>query len=419
MKTSKSSDSLNRRAFVRTTSALAATAVVSGLPGKAPAAEPTRTSPPASGFSPHPLLTPQAGFTDVSRGTPRPFTLRGEALKEARLTPDTWRLEVTADDWRDAAGNRTRLTQPLDLAKGTALDLPLLMALGRQHGVRYLKAMQCLNIQTPLGQGLWEGVPLREILRLCGAMRNVRRVYFWGFHNNDPAQRFQSSLSYTQTMETPPGDPPALLAYRLNGEPISLERGGPVRMIVPWAHGFKSIKWLRQIVVTNDYQANDTYALQNNDPESHLKTAAYMDEVPPQMASGQSVVLHGLVISGLSGLQRVECALGREGEQTDDNAARWIRCQLEEPPADWSAFLPEGVSPRDLLGFDPRTGQPEVWPLRYGTATWSIDLGKLPPGKYTARARAIDRCGFAQPEPRPLQKTGANAPHVRQFEVEA
>ena len=31
-------------------------------------------------------------------------------------------------------------------------------------------------------------------------------------------------------------------------------------MIVPWAHGFKSIKWLQHIMLTNDYQANDTYA---------------------------------------------------------------------------------------------------------------------------------------------------------------
>ena len=46
---------------------------------------------------------------------------------------------------------------------------------------------------------------------------------------------FQSSLSYTQVMETRPGDLPVFLAYRLNGEPLPLLRGGPVRMIVPWA----------------------------------------------------------------------------------------------------------------------------------------------------------------------------------------
>ena len=47
-------------------------------------------------------------------------------------------------------------------------------------------------------------------------------------------------------------------------------------MVVPRGHGFKSVKWLQRIVLTNDYKANDTYALQNNDPESYLKTAAYI-----------------------------------------------------------------------------------------------------------------------------------------------
>ncbi len=85
------------------------------------------------------------------------------------------------------------------------------------------------------------------------------------------------TLSFNRALETPPWEPPPLVAYRLNGREIPLERGGPVRMIVPWAHGFKSIKWLQRIVLTNDYRANDTYALQNNDPDSYLKTAAYLD----------------------------------------------------------------------------------------------------------------------------------------------
>ena len=69
--------------------------------------------------------------------------------------------------------------------------------------------------------------------------------YYWGFHNNDPKQMFRSSLAINQVLDTPPGELPPFVAYRLNGGPIPLERGGPVRMVVPWAHGFKSIKWLQ------------------------------------------------------------------------------------------------------------------------------------------------------------------------------
>ena len=371
---------------------------------------------------PHPLLTPAEKFRDVSRGTPLPHTLKGDALVQARLTPETWRLEITADATPNPAIKESAgLSKPLTLADGSALDLPALLELGRKHEVKFLKAMQCLNIPTPLGQGLWAGVPLREVLRLCGRLRDVRRIYYRGFHNHDPKQPFQSSLSYTQAMETPPGELPAFLAYRLNGQPIPLLRGGPVRMVVPWAYGFKSIKWLQRIVVTNDYKANDTYAEQNNDPESHLKTAAYLDDLPAKISAGQPVLIRGLVISGLSGLKRVEYSLRRDqtkpGGPDADAAESWIACRLEEPPADWSSVLPPGVSSKDLLGFDPNTGRPVAWPLRYSMISWSAALRDLKPGKYEFRARAVDLNGFAQPEPRPISKAGKNAVEVHRFDV--
>jgi len=429
MKPPTHSDSITRRDFVRTTSALAAAALASGLSDKARAAEspapaPARpASPKTAGSAPrHPFITPADIFRDVSRGEPKPHTLTGEALIQARLTPETWRLEITADKTPNPAIKESAgLSKQLTLADGTALDLPALLELGKDHELKFLKAMQCLNIPAPLGQGLWEGVPLREVLRLCGTMRNVRRIYYWGFHNNDPKQRFQSSLSYTQGMETPPGELPAFLAYRLNGEPIPLIRGGPVRMVIPWAHGFKSIKWLQRIVVTNDYKANDTYAEQNNDPESHLKSAAYLDDIPAKIPSGQPVLVSGLVISGLSGLKHVEYSLSRQnskpGEAAEEDAEQWIECHLEKPPADWSSVLPAGVTSRQVLGFNSTTGLPATWPLRYSMVSWSATLKGLAPGKYSVRARAVDLNGFAQPDPRPNPKTGMNALEAREFEV--
>jgi DMSO/TMAO reductase YedYZ molybdopterin-dependent catalytic subunit len=412
MKPMPPSSRLTRRDFVRTGSVLAATALNSAAPSLGRAA-----TAPAAAPAPRPLLTPASKFRDVSRGKPVPHTLKGDALIAARLTPKTWRLEITADTTPNPAVKEpASLSQPLTLADGTALDLPALLKLGQQHGVKFLKAMQCLNIPTPLGQGLWEGVPLREVLRLCGPLRNVRRIYYWGFHNNDPKQLFQSSLSYSQAMETPPGELPAFLAYRLNGEPISLARGGPVRMIIPWAHGFKSIKWLQRIVVTNDYRANDTYAEQNNDPEAPLKTAAYLDELPAKIPAGQALQFGGLVLSGWSGLQRVEYALGRSNAGPDA-PERWSEARLEPAPADWRAVLPAGIAAREILGFDPKSGQPATWPLRYSMISWSSSVAGLAPGKYALRARAVDLNGFAQPEPRPIQKSGRNSLDVREFEV--
>ena len=299
----------------------------------------TQAPAPPAAAAPRPFLTPARDFQDVSRGSPIPHTLRGEALVQARLTPETWRLEIVAEEG-------ATLANPKRIEDGSALDFAALTRLGERHAVRFLKAMQCNNIARPLGQGLWEGVPLREVLRLCGACSNVRRIFYWGFHNNVPAQVFRSSLAMSQALDAPPGELPPFLAYRLNGGPIPLERGGPVRMVVPWAHGFKSVKWLQRIVLTNNHQANDTYADRNNDPESYLKTAAYFDSVADErVPAGRPVVLRGTAMVGWPGLERVECwtrpATGEPIQLADDapawRTARWQPCTVEPAPAEWHA----------------------------------------------------------------------------------
>ncbi len=364
-------------------------------------------------------LTPGEDFNDVSRGDPIPHTLTGEALVNAKLTSETWRLEIQA-------GEKAEVAKPIVEANGTAIDLPSLLKLGESKGVMFLKAMQCNNIAQPLGQGLWEGVPLRDVIRLAGKMKDVRRVSYWGFHNNDPKQMFRSSLAINQVLDTPPGDLPPFVAYRLNGEPIPLERGGPVRMIVPWAHGFKSVKWLQQIRLTNDYQANDTYALANNDPESYLKTAAYLDDPEESKhAVGKPVLIRGTAMVGWPGLERVESWLRpapASGEALSDDdplweRAEWRPCQIDSPPANLAAELPEGVNPARIWGFGP-DGRPKSWPMRFSIVGWSFALEGLRPGVYEFRTRTVDKNGFAQPEPRPFaQRSGLNGVQMKRIRI--
>jgi DMSO/TMAO reductase YedYZ molybdopterin-dependent catalytic subunit len=75
-------------------------------------------------------------------------------------------------------------------------------------------------------------------------------------------------------LEDPPGEQPVILAYKMNGDWLASKRGGPVRLVVPDGYGFKSIKWLQRVVLTNDPNPNDTYAGQNNDVDSPMKTFA-------------------------------------------------------------------------------------------------------------------------------------------------
>jgi DMSO/TMAO reductase YedYZ molybdopterin-dependent catalytic subunit len=356
-----------------------------------------------------PILTDADKFRDVSRGNPKPYTLKGDDLVKARLTPESWRLEIVGD-------KSAQVEKPRTLDDGTAIDLPALHELGKKHGVKFFKAMQCLNIAQPLGQGIWEGVPLREVLRLAGKLSNVRRVYWHGFHNNDPKQLFQSSLGLNQVLDTPPGELPVFVAYRLNGQPLSLIRGGPVRMVIPWAHGFKNIKWLQRITLTNDFKANDTYADANNDPDSYLKTMARIDDGPETFKAGAAITIRGVAVVGWPGLKRVEYWLrpdaGTHGKLADDEpawkAADWQPCILDPPPEDWTTQLPEGLSSKEIWGFHPQTGKPKDWPIRFSTASWSATLKDLKPGAYEFRVRTLDLNGFAQPEPRPYPKSGRN-----------
>ena len=104
----------------------AAGLVLSGLARRSSAA-PEATGRADDEAPPRPYLTPGDEFTDVSRGDPVPHTLEGEALVKARLTPETWRLEVVAE-------GKAELARPLRQADGTAIDLAALLKLGETQG---------------------------------------------------------------------------------------------------------------------------------------------------------------------------------------------------------------------------------------------------------------------------------------------
>src|SRR5436305_12874897 len=90
------------------------------------------------------FLTKPAEFRDVSRGKPKPFTLQGEDLAKAGLTPESWRLEIISD-------GSTQIDKPRKREEGTAIDLAWLQELGQRHGIQFLKDMQCVNIAQTLG----------------------------------------------------------------------------------------------------------------------------------------------------------------------------------------------------------------------------------------------------------------------------
>ena len=154
------------------------------------------------------FLTKPAAFGTVERGIPLPYKLPPEKLKPAGLTRESWRLEVLTDP-----ASNSQVKRPLRLSDGTALTFEGLMKLAEKHSVRFLKTLTCETEDAPLGTGLWEGVPLREVIWTADPTANIRRAWFYGYHNEDPKQEFRGSLSIGRILEDPPGLPPVILCY--------------------------------------------------------------------------------------------------------------------------------------------------------------------------------------------------------------
>jgi DMSO/TMAO reductase YedYZ molybdopterin-dependent catalytic subunit len=354
-------------------------------------------------------LTPEEEFAGGGRGNPPPYELTPEQRREAGLDRDTWQLEVVADPTSDV-----RIESPLSRELGTALDWSGLMSLAEKHAVRFMQAMTCLNVDRVFGMGLWEGVPLREVIWKTRPVANLRRVWYHGYHS-DPAQPgpgFQSSLSINRVLEDPPGEQPVILAYKMNGDWLAPKRGGPVRLVVPNGYGFKSIKWLQRVILTNDPAPNDTYAGQNNDVDTAMKTFARFLTVPKELRTGQRAAVTGIAQVGASGLSRVQFCLRPalpSGSPSDPYLADadWQEAEILPPPERWGGGLPDGQLPAVPRQFDAQ-GRPLTWPMRFAIAHWAAPLTAPAAGQYELCCRTIDANGIAQPMPRPLPKSGRN-----------
>lgn len=352
-----------------------------------------------------PWVTPAAEFRDVSRGNPVPHTLSDEKKAEVGMSRETWKLNVLVDPDEPA-----RVRNEFKISDGTAFDFAALMKLASTHAVRFPKVMTCLNIGCPLGMGIWEGVPLRELIWLTQPTQNLRRVFYHGYHNDQPEQVFRSSLPIGRVLEDPFDLPPVILCYKLNGQWLSSERGGPVRIVVPEAYGFKSVKWLSHLFLSNAPFANDTYAKANNDIDSPLKSFAATFDFPREAKPGQPIPVTGYAQAGIANVSKVQVCVNNNADKRatgDKNftKGRWQDATILPPPKDWGGDFSDGQIPEETHGFDDE-GRPTSWPMRLAKVHWATLLPGMPPGEYTLRSRTVDGKGHAQPLPRPFRKSG-------------
>lgn len=96
---------------------------------------------------------------------------------------------------------------------------------------------------------LWTGVPLRKVIdAMGGAVDGVRFVTGTGGEEIpeglDPNDLIVERSVPVDVLDT------ILLAWDMNGEPISLAHGGPLRMIVPGFTGVNNVKYIKRVALT-------------------------------------------------------------------------------------------------------------------------------------------------------------------------
>lgn len=219
--------------------------------------------------------------------------------------------------------------------------------------------------------GEWTGAPLGAVLALAGLQAQACEVLIAGADaGHVPAAGGETAFERSLPLEKAL-DPETLLAYALNGEPLPLEHGFPVRLVVPGWYGMASVKWVTRIAALTApfrgfYQA-DRYVMahpERSDPGSTPLTTMRVRSLITSPADGSALPsgehrVRGLAWSGAGPVVRVEVSA--------DAGATWQEAELVSPPE------------------------------RYAWRRWEFRWWADQPGQVTLRSRAFDAAGQGQP----------------------
>jgi DMSO/TMAO reductase YedYZ molybdopterin-dependent catalytic subunit len=135
---------------------------------------------------------------------------------------------AVAPDYRLVVSGRA--SRPL------SLDLSQVLALPRSSSVLPIACVEGWSYSAR-----WEGVRLRDLLDLAGAptgaSATVASLERSGAYRTSMVDRSQAE------------DPATLLATHLDGKPLSLDHGYPLRLIAPDRAGVLQTKWVTEVVV--------------------------------------------------------------------------------------------------------------------------------------------------------------------------
>ncbi|HEY5648933.1 MAG TPA: molybdopterin-dependent oxidoreductase [Nitrospiria bacterium] len=199
-----------------------------------------------------------------------------------------------------------RVKNPLGLTQETIRERPI---------VRLTSTIECIENPvggTSIGNAVWGGVRLGDLLTEAGADSRAKKVIFRA------ADGYSDSIPLERAMDTP-----VLLAYEMNGEPLPRSHGFPLRAVVPGIYGMKQVKWIMEIEVSDeDYQG---YWQQRGwSDEATVRTMSRIDSPGPyQELRGPEHEIRGVAFAGSKGIEKVEVST--------DGGLSWNTARLDDP----------------------------------------------------------------------------------------
>lgn len=289
-----------------------------------------------------PLVTPNRDFYRIDT-----------ALIVPSLDPESWALRVTG-----------MVEQELELNLTELLAKPLI----ERH-----VTIACVSNEVGgdlIGNARWLGWPVRELLSLARPKAGADMVL----------SRSSDGWTAGTPLEVLTDQRDALLAVGMNGEPLPLEHGFPVRMVVPGLYGYVSAtKWLTELRVTTFADDVGYWTPRGWSERGPIKTSSRID-VPRtgRRVSAGTVMFGGVAWAQHTGIGKVELRINRGPWQ--------------------EAGLAPGISL-------------DTW------YQWQLGI-ELTPGQYEVQVRATNLDGEPQAEERrPVAPDGATGFHTIRVDV--
>lgn len=298
---------LDRRGFLRVLGITSAGAVVVGVGARVVnAATSSITAIRNAVTLPKPSSTvtiPDGAELDVD-GVSKLFTPNGDfyrvdtALTVPNVDTSTWSLTVTG-----------MVDTPVTLTFDDILGMDL---------KEYVITLTCVSNEVGgglVGNARWLGVPVREILAKASPQSGADMVL---------SRSVDGYTASTPLASLTDDALDAILAVGMNGEPLPLEHGFPVRMVVPGLYGYVSAtKWLTELKVTTFAQDEAYWTPRGYSAEAPIKLSSRIDT--PR--SGKPITAGPGKVAGMAWAQTV----GIEKVEVRIDDGDWQPATLSSP----------------------------------------------------------------------------------------